>query len=160
MKEEASGFRLFSWVQGQGSGSLSVNTFESPFLPGAYSRWNRLTGLSSRWHQCHHTANAQWFPCFCRLPFLPLFFLIELVHWREFASGSDYLLSKKRYYLLDEQKGHETSPAMKRSERKEKSGFYLSMWRTKGLSDDYCLLCFFFICLFLLLPFASLICEF
>lgn len=63
-------------------------------------------------------------PASAGLPFLPLFVLTEPVHWRELASGSGYLLSKKRCYLFDEQKGHETCPAMKRSERREKSGVF------------------------------------
>ena len=60
------------------------------------------------------------------------------VHWREFFFRVRISSLRKRCYLFDEQKDHETHPAMKRSKRRKN----ISVWGAKGFSDYYYLVWF------------------
>lgn len=61
-----------------------------------------------------------WGLCF----FLSLLILRKRVHWRKFFFRVRLSSLQKRCYLFDERKCHETCPAMKRSERRRKSGIF------------------------------------
>lgn len=56
--------------------------------------------------------------------FLSLLILTKPVHWREFFFKVRLSSLQKKDAIFDEQKGHETCPAMKRSEWKIKSGIF------------------------------------